>query len=99
MNIYMYIESSELADIAEDVSTSIEAWISESCEQAILVNRQQEQDRSLSDEDYPDWDLGINIVISKGRELKEPLSFLYKLAKKHKCEFVLGLYNNENISE
>ena len=96
----MYIESSELADIATDVSKSIENWIKESSNQAVLVNSQPEQDDVMIDEDYPDWNLGINIEISKGRELKEPLNFLYKLAKKYKCDFVLGIFSgDQNTSE
>lgn len=95
MKLYIYIESSELADIASDTSKSIQSWITESASQAVLINSRAEQEDALEDTDFEDWHIGLNLDISKGRELKEPLNFLYKLAKKYKCDFVLGIFSGE----
>ena len=99
MKIYIYIESSELEDIAEAASKSIESWVNEPANNATLVNSRSEESDEFDVADTQDWDIGIQLEISKGRELKEPLNFLNKLAKKHKCDFVLGIMDEQDTKE
>ncbi len=95
MDIYIYIDGSDLEEIADGISSSIESWLSESKAQAVLVNQISEPDETMCNKDLPDWELGINIKICKGKELKGPLNFLYGLAKEYKRDFVLGIFSSE----
>lgn len=90
MNLYIYIDGSDLEEIADAISSSISDWLSQSKAHAELINQV-----GVQDIDLPDQRLGINLKISKGRELKEPLNLLYGLAKEHKRDFVLGIVNIE----
>ena len=47
MKIYIYIESSELEDIAEAASKSIESWVSEPANNATFVNSRSEESDEL----------------------------------------------------
>ncbi len=95
MDIYIYIDGSDLDEIAGGISSSIEDWLSKSKTQAVLVNQIHESDETMREEDLPDWDLGIIIKINKGKKLKEPLNYLYGLAKEYKRDFVLGIITSD----
>jgi hypothetical protein len=95
MDLYIYIDGSDLEEMADGISSSINDWLIKSNTKADMVNHVHGRNETQRDVDLPDWDLGINIKISKGRDLKGPLNFLYGLAKEYKREFVLGIVHKE----
>lgn len=97
MEIYIHLDGSDFDDVAADVSSAIAAWITDSKSQAVLVTPVggDDDDEPTEDVDLSDAELGIKLNVRKGRELKEPLNFLNKIAKKHKCVFVFGVYDAE----
>lgn len=95
MEIFIYIDDSDLSEIANDVSSSLETWINESETKATLVNQKHAENEADSDDGVSDWKLGVNIEVSKGRQLKTLLNFLYKIAKEYKCDFVLGIFDSK----
>ena len=82
MDLYIYVEGEDLDKIVEPVSASIMEWVGDRTEGLNLVNRQDENTLRL----------GINITINEKSKLKKPLNFLYKIAKEHKCDFVIGIF-------
>jgi hypothetical protein len=87
MDIYTYVVAdSDIDDIAEELVRDIASWIEESESKAGLVNTR----------DVSDGGLGLHLSIRKGRELKEPLNFLYSITKKHKLDFVFGIIEGES---
>jgi hypothetical protein len=86
-NIYIQAEAEELQDIAADLESEITPWLSEKDTGAQLL--------ADCDENNVYSRVGINMQVRKRADLKEPLSFLYKLAKSHKCDFVLGVYDGD----
>jgi len=95
MDLHIYIDESafddtELNDIAEPVIDSISNWLGEEKKNIQLLN----------DKGDDDWKIGMGLKIKSKYKLKDPLNFLYGLAKTHKCEFVIAIVNTEtNTSE
>jgi len=80
MKIYMLAEHDELDEIAEPMSEAIRDWLAKSDSRAELI--------------HPDEDnLQVGVFIETGKKvaLKDPVNFLYTLAKEYKAEFVVGL--------
>ena len=81
MNIYIYMVGDDLDEIAEEVSSEMSAWLLEHTNvRASLVNLQKDTDVTV----------GIHVEINTKRHLKNPLKFLYALAKNHEKDFVIG---------
>jgi len=89
MDLHIYIddadlEAGDLHDLIEPVSASISAWIGEQKKSVqLLVKEASEGD---------DIKLGMSLQVKSKYKLKDPLNFLYSLAKEHKCEFVIAIY-------
>lgn len=82
MDLYIYADGEDLEELVEPLSESITTWIGDRTEGLSLVN--QRDDDTLR--------LGINITVNEKAKLKKPLIFLYKIAKEHKCDFVIGIF-------
>lgn len=83
MDLYFYIASDDLEELAEPISATLSSWIGEENERKTLVNQLEENK------------LGVNISVDSKNQLKKPLKFLYTLAKEHKCDFVVGIFSGE----
>ena len=89
-NIFIQVESDNLQDVGASIASAISAWEAEKDTGAHLLD-ERDGERYAA--------LGINIQVRKTAGLKEPLRFLYALAKEHKCDFVLGVYDGERKDE
>lgn len=81
MKIYMLAEHDELASMAEPISAAITTWLEEN----------PNNNLSLVAPSDDECQVGLNLETSKKMALKEPVNFLYFLAKQHKAEFVVGM--------
>lgn len=90
MKLYFYIDGSDLEDIAEPVATALAEWIGETNDKITLVNHRAEEN-AAKPYALPDWDLGIHLTVKSKTELKDPLAFLYGIAKQYKRDFVIGM--------
>ena len=88
MKIYMLAEHDELDEIAAPMSEAIGDWLAKSDSRAELI---------CSDED--NLQVGVFIETGKKMALKEPVNFLYSLAKEYKTEFVVGLIAEDGSRE
>lgn len=81
MKIYIYAVSDELDEIMVPVAGSIGQWLAQDDNkvEATLVNKPEAEV------------VGIHLQLKKTLHLKEPLNTLNRIAKQHKCDFVLGL--------
>ena len=97
MKLYVQIDHTDGIDALPktEIRSAIETWLESSTSKA--SHAQPESDESLDEAELSDQDqlgtelLGIHIDVRKRMELKEPLNFLYTLAKQHKTEFVIGI--------
>ncbi len=88
MDLYLFAEHDDLADYAADLNTEIEAWaepktIMTSIYRDIYSDSQPKSAREI--------EVGIELTTNKAQKLKEPLNFLYTLAKKYHCDFSVGI--------
>lgn len=92
MNIYFFAEHDEIEDHFEAIHKDISAWAEPKTTVTTVL-------RSIETDEEPktqrDYEVGVEIRISKTQKLKDPLNFLYTLAKTHECEFVVGLIDGE----
>jgi len=129
MNIYLFAESDDLAEIEQELTTNIQQWLTERANQRsqkkentdpdesetkgktvkqqrdtettlndsntiIFVNQRMDNESAANDVHLlRSWELGITLRLKSKAELKEPLNFLYGLAKQTKCEFVVGIHH------
>lgn len=92
MKLYLYIDGSDLDDIAEPVAAALAQWIGEVNENITLVNHRAEANAAKPYQ-LPAWKLGINLTVKSKVELKDPLAFLYSIAKQYKQDFVIGIFD------
>ncbi|ABC30825.1 conserved hypothetical protein [Hahella chejuensis KCTC 2396] len=98
MLLYIYVDGTDLEDIAGDVSSAIESWVKESALDLTFVDNRQAEPEASEDvdlDDPSDWRIGVNLSIRNKKQLKEPLEGLYKIAKRLKCEFVIGIIDEK----
>jgi len=88
MKIYMLAEHDELDEIAEALLAQIAEWQKEQAENIQLLSPSEES-----------LDVGIMIETSKKFALKDPVNFLYQLAKENKAEFVVGVQADDGSRE
>ncbi len=88
MKIYMLAEQNELDEIAAALVEQIESWLQANPGPCQLV--------SPGDEAF---EVGLILETSKKIALKEPVNFLYTLAKEYKAEFVVGMINEDGSRE
>jgi len=99
MNVYMYVEAIEIEEVdTTAIAESIAKWIADTESKAVLVQPNEDSEEELEESDR-ELTLGMTISITKGRQLKEPLNFLNKLAKDHKVDFVVGMVDDESGEE
>jgi len=94
MDLNIYIDNSDVSeidlnDIAEAVIGSLSAWVGEGKKNIQVLNQQGEDDPE-------NWKLGISLQVKSKYKLKDPLNFLYSIAKTHKCEFVVAIMNSDS---
>jgi hypothetical protein len=92
MEIQIYIDSSpcseiDLEDIVEPALSDIRAWVEKKSVIKLLDSRIEGS--------VEDWRVGICMKLKSKFKLKDPLSFLYELSKKYKCEFVVAEYDSQ----
>ena len=96
MNLYIYADSDELEDYAKLLFSQIEQWAEPKTNSTAVYRGEGSETPSVTDRDI---ELGLDISLSKPEKLKEPLNFLYKLAQEHKCEFVVGLIEDQDYRD
>lgn len=94
--IYIYVDGSDLEEIEQPLSREINDWLYREKIIGQLVNTQHERTSDLKEDDFPDWDLGINIDIEVLPTLGKIMSDLYKLACLYNRDFVVGYYDSKN---
>lgn len=102
MELQIYIDDSDLAqerinEITPLIQSAIANWIKEqTLNISLLSDSKSNINSNLNNEK-----LGVHLQIKSKFKLKEPLIFLYKLAKQHKCEFVIAMVdtNSGNTEE
>lgn len=95
MDIHIYIDSSSYSDIdieeiSQDLLAELSAWLNNKSSVSLLDFRPEEC--------LEDWKLGFALRVKSKFKLKEPLNFLYDLAKKYQCEFVVSEYDAKSES-
>ena len=101
MELQIYIDTSDLEpdrlkEISPLILKSISDWISEQKLSITLISNptaymNKEQEDNLADEK-----LGVHIQVKSKFKLKEPLNFLYTLAKTYKCEFIIAMVDSDS---
>ncbi len=99
MDLQIYIDTSDieldrLQEIQPLVTKTISNWISEQklnikLLPTLMIDTDKEQD-------VVDEKLGIHVSVKSKFKLKEPLNFLYSLAKSYKCEFIIAMVDSES---
>lgn len=98
--IYIYVDGSDLEDIEQSMAKEINDWLFTEKLNCQLVNNPHERTPDLTDDDYPDWDLGINFSIELLPNLGAIMNNLYALACAYNRDFVVGYYDSKKkISE
>jgi hypothetical protein len=92
MLLHIYIDDTHLEDgdlnkMVNPVSESISGWIGEK-NNIQLLSKQSEEDNAFK--------LGMSLEIKSKFKLKDPLNFLYILAKEHKCEFAIAIVDPDS---
>lgn len=90
MNLYIYFDSSDLEEIVDPIESELSEWVANGNRKVIVVNQKNVEAAGLNEENHSDWNLGVNFSIKKISQLKEPLNFMYSLAKKYKRDCVIG---------
>ena len=88
MEIYMLAEHDELDEIAESLAEQISGWLAGQGDNLALISPSEES-----------LEVGIVIETSKKIALKDPVNFLYQLAKDNKAEFVVGVQAEDGSRE
>jgi len=94
MDLQIYIDDADLDegslnDMLKPVSESISAWIGDQKKNMQLLAH------SESNSSAEKLKLGMSIQVKSKYKLKEPLNFLYTIAKEYKCEFAIAIVSSE----
>ena len=92
MNVYFFAEHDEIEDHFSAIHKELAAWAEPKTTVTTVLRGIETETPSKTQRDY---EVGYEISISKTQKLKEPLNFLYSLAKTHQCEFVVGQIEGE----
>ena len=96
IDIYIYIDGSDLQDVEDGISESINHWLGETKFQAKLINYRYPRTPDLEPDDLEDWNLGVNVKLNSATQLKVIAEYLYLLAKQFKRDFVVGYVENDS---
>lgn len=111
MLLYMYVDQSQLEEgefekLRNALQSPLYTWIEAYKHPVIYVgpnlqeaDADQEDIASATAQVFSEHELGIQIEVKKKQYLKEPLNFLYDLAKNEKCEFVIGFFEEDGARE
>ncbi|CAA0121596.1 Uncharacterised protein [BD1-7 clade bacterium] len=94
MQIYIHFEGDDLIDVAADIHRDLTDWATEF--PAIAVVGVKVVDDEADDSVVEFEQLGIRLDVNKREKLKDPLDFLYQVAKQYKVECVVGIIENDN---
>lgn len=88
MELHVYVDNSDLElsrleEITQPICNAMSDWINTQKLPAQLLSEPSQLDAG-------EGQLGLSIHVKSKYKLKEPLNFLYTLAKKYKCEFVIS---------
>jgi hypothetical protein len=96
LHIYIddtHIEPSRWKEILKPLSTAMADWVNAHQQNAELLmpsTPEQAEDKTNAE------NTGICILIKSKYHLKEPLNFLYGLAKDYKCEFAIAMVDADS---
>ena len=103
MQLHIYIDNSDiepsrLDEIFTPISEEISGWIGGKKQNIHSLSSSPESESIEGDTSEPK--LGISIQVKAKHKLKDPLNFLYSLAKTYKCEFAIAIiYPDTNETE
>jgi len=97
MELHIYFDTADLDDteiesISGTLSTLISDWASTHKGAWLLPNESTKEGLAQNLESKP---IGLGLQLKSKFKLKEPLNFLYTIAKEHKCEFVIAMLDEE----
>ena len=79
-----YLDNDEFEVLVPAIAQDLEAWIGE--KQSVTL---------ITPSSHPRNKLGLQLTIKSKFKLKDPLKFLYEVAKTHQCEFVISMMDEE----
>ena len=88
MKLYIYVESAELEEIANPIEEALCDWVQAGKKRGEVVNK--------NDEETGERKLGLHFMAKVKFNLQDPVNFLNSLAKKHKCDFVVGYFDEDS---
>ncbi len=102
--LYIYVDGNDLDDVAARIEHDLEADLSRrtwSLARPSIVNQQHQPDETVGPDDFPDWDLGVNLALpDAGAETPgwfTDVEYLVRcfatLSQSTGREFVLGIYD------
>ncbi|TVO68850.1 hypothetical protein [Sedimenticola selenatireducens] len=100
--IYIYIDGYDLKEVSEPMLKELNSWISAGGYNYQVINDKYEKSPDEKPNDYPIWNIGINInkTESISNDLEIAIPYLTELGIKYKRELALGYYDAiTNISE
>ncbi len=92
MKIYMFAEHDDLQDFSEQLNSSLEKWAAEKTIFNSICRKEQLNTSRLIE-------IGLEFETNKSQKLKEPLNFLYGLAKQYECDFSVGIIEGQDYSD
>ena len=95
MKLYIFIETADLEELNQHMIAEWQQWLDETDFAAEFVQNNMPDEESELLGDYSEMELGMVFNIKQKQRLKEPLNFLYQLAKTYRCEFVIGIIDNK----
>lgn len=97
MELKIYIDNSDLdAERLQEIFLPIQNLISDwSSEQNLPISPLSSR-KAIDEADLVDEKLGLHLQVKSKFKLKEPLNFLYSIAKTYKCEFVIGMIDTNS---
>jgi hypothetical protein len=96
LNVYFFAEHDEIEDIADAIYKELGVW-AEPKTTVTTVLRNDETDEQPKTK--RETEVGYEISISKTQKLKDPLNFLNTVAKSHKCDFVVGMLEDDKYQD
>lgn len=100
--LYLYADGSDNDAIEAELVAAFNGLVCEWSELgAFLVNQKHERDESVSENDLPDWFIGLNLPIENFgiEQVNRLIPFAQRLAVSTGREFVLGVSSSHGVSE
>ncbi len=99
MKLYILLDCDHMEDKQEkllrkssaEIVKAIEVFVEESPQPSLVAVIQ-----ASPESDVLDWQLGVELSVSKSAQLKATLDCFNDLAKKYQQDFVLGIIDGEN---